>query len=181
MTFTPTPLQGSFVIDPNVLTDERGWFARFYCKNDFLEIGHQKEWVQLNHSVTNKKGTIRGMHFQLNPFREIKMVKCIVGAVYDVIVDVRRESTTFLKWFGVELSASNKKMLYIPERFAHGFQCLQDHCELIYHHTEFYTPNSEGGIRFDDPKINIQWPLPVSLVSSRDRAHLLVDDNFKGI
>jgi dTDP-4-dehydrorhamnose 3,5-epimerase len=181
MTFTPTPLQGSFVIEPNVLTDERGWFARFYCKNDFQEIGHQKEWVQLNHSVTNKKGTIRGMHFQLNPFREIKMVKCIVGAVYDVIVDVRRESATFLEWFGVELSASNKKMLYIPERFAHGFQCLQDHCELIYHHTEFYAPNSEGGIRFDDPKINIQWPLPVSLVSSRDSAHLLVDDNFKGI
>jgi dTDP-4-dehydrorhamnose 3,5-epimerase len=181
MTFTPTPLQGSFIIEPNVFADERGWFARFYCKNDFQEIGHQKEWVQLNHSVTNKKGTIRGMHFQLNPFREIKMVKCIAGAVYDVIVDVRRESATFLKWFGVELSASNKKMLYIPERFAHGFQCLQDHCELIYHHTEFYAPNSEGGIRFDDPKINITWPLPVSLVSSRDSAHVLIDDNFKGI
>jgi dTDP-4-dehydrorhamnose 3,5-epimerase len=181
MIFSPTSLQGSFVIEPDVFTDERGWFARFYCKNDFKEIGHQKEWVQLNHSVTNKKGTIRGMHFQLNPFREIKMVKCIAGAVYDVIIDIRRESATYLNWFGIELSANNKKMLYIPERFAHGFQCLQDHCELIYHHTEFYAPNSEGGIRFDDPKIKIKWPLPVSVVSSRDSAHALIDDNFKGI
>src|SRR5690349_16384936 len=115
MIFSATSLQGSYVIEPNVFSDERGWFARFYCKNDFREIGHEKEWVQLNHSVTNKKGSIRAMHFQLYPYREIKMVKCIAGAVYDVIVDLRKDSASFLKWFGVELSSENKKMLYIPE------------------------------------------------------------------
>jgi dTDP-4-dehydrorhamnose 3,5-epimerase len=181
MIFSPTPLAGSFVIEPNVLADDRGWFARFYCKNEFKEIGHEKEWVQLNHSVTNKKGSIRGMHYQVQPFREIKMVKCIVGAVYDVIIDLRRDSATFLKWFGAELSARNRKMLYIPEGFAHGFQCLEDNCELIYHHSEFYTPNSEGGIRYDDSLINIQWPLPVMVISQRDQSHPKLDENFKGI
>ena len=181
MTFIPTSLAGSFVIEPNVFTDDRGWFARFYCKNEFREIGHDKEWVQLNHSVTNKKGTIRGMHFQVNPYREIKMVKCTAGEIYDVIIDLRRDSSTFLKWFGVELSAKNKKMLYIPEGFAHGFQCVADDCELIYHHTEFYTPNSEGGIRFDDPMIDINWPLPVSVISPRDESHPYLDENFIGI
>jgi dTDP-4-dehydrorhamnose 3,5-epimerase len=181
MTFIPTSLAGSFVIEPNVFTDDRGWFARFYCKNEFREIGHDKEWVQLNHSVTNKKGTIRGMHFQVNPYREIKMVKCTAGEIYDVIVDLRRDSSTFLKWFGVELSAKNKKMLYIPEGFAHGFQCIANDCELIYHHTEFYTPNSEGGIRFDDPMIGINWPLPVSIISPRDESHPYLGENFRGI
>ncbi|HEV8283365.1 MAG TPA: dTDP-4-dehydrorhamnose 3,5-epimerase [Chitinophagaceae bacterium] len=181
MIFNPTSLAGSFVIEPNVFTDDRGWFARFYCKNDFKEIGHEKEWVQLNHSFTNKKGTIRGMHFQLHPFREIKMVKCISGAIYDVIIDLRKDSITFLKWFGVELSAKNKKMLYIPEGFAHGFQCLDDNCELLYHHSEFYTQGSEGGIRFDDPMIQIKWPLQVTMLSSRDGSHPYLDKNFKGI
>jgi dTDP-4-dehydrorhamnose 3,5-epimerase len=181
MTFIPTSLAGSFVIEPNVFTDDRGWFARFYCKNEFREIGHDKEWVQLNHSVTNKKGTIRGMHFQVNPYREIKMVKCTAGEIYDVIIDLRRDSSTFLKWLGVELSAKNKKMLYIPEGFAHGFQCIADDCELIYHHTEFYTPNSEGGIRFDDPMIGINWPLPISVISPRDESHTYLDENFRGI
>lgn len=181
MIFTPTKLKGSYVIDINPLTDERGWFARYYCKNDFKEIGHTQEWVQLNHSSTNKKGTVRGMHFQLLPFREIKMVKCIRGSIYDVIVDIRKESSTFLQWVSVELSSENKKMLYIPEGFAHGFQCLEDHCELIYHHSEFHTPNAESGIRYDDPKINITWPLSVSMISSRDKNHLYLEDNFKGI
>lgn len=181
MIFNPTFLAGSFVIEPKVLADDRGWFARFYCKNEFKEIGHEKEWVQLNHSVTNKKGSIRGMHYQVQPFREIKMVKCIAGAVYDVIVDLRKNSPTFLKWFGTELSAKNRKMLYIPEGFAHGFQCLEDNCELIYHHSEFYSPNSEGGIRHDDPMINIDWPIPVTVISQRDQSHARLDENFKGI
>jgi dTDP-4-dehydrorhamnose 3,5-epimerase len=180
MIFSPTFLPGSFIIEPDVLTDDRGWFARFYCKNEFKEIGHEKEWVQLNHSVTNKKGTIRGMHYQVQPFREIKMVKCIAGAVYDVLIDLRKDSSTFLKWFGAELSAKNRKMLYIPEGFAHGFQCLEDNCELIYHHSEFYTPNSEGGIRYNDPVINIEWPLPVTIISPRDQSHPWLDENFKG-
>jgi dTDP-4-dehydrorhamnose 3,5-epimerase len=181
MIFVPTPLQGSYVIEPNVFTDERGWFARFYCKNDFKKIGHDKEWVQLNHSVTYKGGTLRGMHFQLAPYREIKMVKCIAGAVYDVIIDLRKESSTFLQWFGAELSATNKRMLYIPEGFAHGFQCLEDNCELIYHHSEFYVPGSEGGVRYNDPLIKIEWPLPVNQVSERDASHPYLELNFKGI
>ena len=181
MIFSPTFLAGSFVVEPKVLADDRGWFARFYCKNEFKEIGHEKEWVQLNHSVTSKTGSIRGMHYQVQPFREIKMVKCIAGAVYDVIIDLRKDSPTFLKWLGTELSAKNRKMLYIPEGFAHGFQCLEDNCELIYHHSEFYKPNSEGGIRHDDPMININWPLPVTVVSQRDQSHPRLDGNFKGI
>ena len=181
MIFRPTLLAGSFIIEPKVLKDDRGWFARFYCKNEFKEIGHEKEWVQLNHSVTNKKGSIRGMHYQVHPFREIKMVKCIAGTVYDVIVDLRKNSPTFLKWFGAELSAENRKMLYIPEGFAHGFQCLEDNCELIYHHSEFYVPDSEGGIRYNDPMISIEWPLPVTVISQRDQSHPLLDENFKGI
>jgi dTDP-4-dehydrorhamnose 3,5-epimerase len=181
MIFSPSPLQGSYIIDVQPFQDERGWFSRFYCKDEFQKIGHQKEWVQLNHSVTYKKGTIRGMHFQKAPYYEIKMVKCIAGSVYDVIIDLRRGSSTFLQWFGVYLSAANKKMLYIPEGFAHGFQCLSDDCELIYHHTEFYTPGAEAGVRYDDPMIAIDWPLEVSILSPRDNEHPYLDKNFKGI
>jgi len=181
MTFTPTPLAGSFVIEPTVFSDDRGWFARFYCKNDFKEIGHEQEWVQLNHSVSYKKGAIRGMHYQVQPYREVKMVKCIAGAVYDVIIDLRRDSKTFMKWFAQELSAKNRKMLFIPEGFAHGFQCLEDNCELIYHHSEFYTPGAEGGIRYDDPSVAIKWPLTAGVLSDRDKSHPYLDDNFKGI
>jgi dTDP-4-dehydrorhamnose 3,5-epimerase len=135
----------------------------------------------MNHSVTFKKGTVRGMHYQLPPFSEIKMVRCIVGAIYDVIVDIRANSPTYLQWFGTELSAKNKKMMYIPEGFAHGFQTVTDDCELIYHHSNFYTPNSEGGLKFNDKSINIDWPLAVTEISERDNSHPLIDANFKGI
>jgi dTDP-4-dehydrorhamnose 3,5-epimerase len=181
MTFTPTPLQGSFVIDLNVFKDDRGWFARTYCKDEFAQIGHDAEWVQMNHSFTTQKGTIRGMHFQLPPFEEIKMVRCISGAVYDVIIDLRKDSKTFLQYFGTELSAGNRKMLYIPKGFAHGFQTLADNVELIYHHNQFYKPGVESGIRYDDPAVGIQWPLQAVNVSERDLNHPLTDNNFKGI
>ena len=181
MIFTPTSLAGSYVIDLETRSDERGWFARYYCKNEFKQIGHTKEWLQMNHSFTAKKGTIRGMHFQLHPYKEIKMLRCIAGSVYDVIIDLRKDSTTFLQWTAVELSAANKKILYIPEGFAHGFQCLEDNCELIYHHSEFYNPDAESGIRYNDPAIAIKWPLPVTVVSPRDENHLLLTENFKGI
>jgi dTDP-4-dehydrorhamnose 3,5-epimerase len=181
MTFTAAPLSGAYTIDLEPFSDERGWFARFYCKNEFARIGHTKEWVQLNQSVSYHKGTLRGMHFQHAPYRETKMVRCIIGAVYDVIIDLRPDSSTFLKWFGTELSAENNRMLYIPEGFAHGFQTLSDNSALIYHHTEFYTPGAEGGLRYDDPAFSIQWPLPVTVISERDAQHPLVDKNFKGI
>lgn len=181
MIFTPASLAGSYIIDLEPREDERGWFARYYCKNEFQKIGHTKEWVQMNHSVTNKKGSVRGMHFQVHPYKEIKMIRCIAGSVYDVIVDLRKGSGTFLKWTGVELSATNKKMLYIPEGFAHGFQCLEDNCELIYLHSEFYKPGSESGIRYNDSIVNIQWPLPLTVISPRDDQHPYLDKTFKGI
>lgn len=181
MIFTPTSLNGSYVIDLQPYNDERGWFARFYCKDEFQQIGHDKEWVQLNHSTTYEKGALRGMHFQIAPYREIKMVRCIAGAVYDVIIDLRKGSETFLKWFGTELSAENKKMIYIPEGFAHGFQCLTSNCELIYFHSEFYQPGAEGGLHYKDPLVNIEWPLQVTTVSQRDLSHPYLDESFKGI
>ncbi len=181
MIFSPTFLEGSYIIDVEPFQDERGSFSRFFDKNKFEKIGLDKEWVQLNHSITYKTGTVRGMHFQKEPFREIKMVKCITGKIYDVIIDLRRGSSTFLKWFGVELSAAEKKMVYIPEGFAHGFQCLTDDCEIIYHHTEFYKPEAEAGIHYNDPLIKIIWPLPVSFLSARDTSHPYLEKNFKGI
>ncbi len=181
MIFTPTPLAGSYIIELEPFTDERGWFARYFCKNEFSKIGHNKEWVQMNHSFTEHKGTIRGMHYQLDPHKEIKMLRCIVGAVYDVIIDLRQNSASFLQWFGTELSANNKRMLYIPEGFAHGFQSLTDDCELLYHHSAFYTSQAEAGIRYNDERINIKWPLPVTAVSARDSNHVFLNQNFKGI
>ncbi|WP_235552824.1 dTDP-4-dehydrorhamnose 3,5-epimerase [Niabella agricola] len=159
---------------PKVLGDSRGWFMRTYSKDRFAEIGHSKEWVQMNHSYTALKGTVRGMHFQQPPYEEIKLVRCIAGSAYDVIVDLRKNSATYLQWFGAEISASNKQMMYIPEGFAHGFQALTDGVELVYCHSEFYTPASESGIRYNDPKINIQWPLAAIELSARDQQHPLL-------
>ncbi len=181
MIFTETPLSGSFIVSLNPIGDSRGWFARTYCKNEFAQIGHDKEWVQINHSFTSLKGTIRGLHFQNNPFSEIKLLRCISGAVYDVIVDLRKNSPTFLKWFGTELSAENKNMLYIPKGFAHGFQSLADNTELIYHHSEFYNSEAESGLMFDDEKLNIKWPLEVADISERDKNHQLLNSTFKGL
>lgn len=179
MTFQPTTLEGSYLIGLSPHGDPRGWFMRTYCKNTFREIGHDKDWVQLNHSYTESAGTLRGMHFQLRPYSEIKLVRCIAGSVFDVIVDLRKNSDTYMQWFGAEISAVNKKMMYIPEGFAHGFQTLMDDTELIYHHSEYYTKDSEGGIRFDDPSINIKWPLNIINVSERDKSFPLIDSNFK--
>ena len=181
MIFTPTPLDGSYLITLQPYKDNRGWFARFFCKDEFREIGHEKEWVQLNHSTTYETATIRGMHFQLPPFQEIKMVRCIAGAVYDVIIDLRKDSPGFLQWFGAELSAANQQMMYIPAGFAHGFQTLTDNCQLIYHHSELYTPKAESGIRFDDMAVGIQWPLPVKTISEKDAQYAYIDAHFKGI
>jgi dTDP-4-dehydrorhamnose 3,5-epimerase len=181
MTFTETALKGSYIISLAPFSDERGWFARTYCKNEFAAIGHDKEWVQMNHSFAAEKGTVRGMHFQHPPFSEIKMVRCIAGAVLDVIVDIRKDSPTFLQHVSVELSAANKQMIYIPAGFAHGFQTLTDNTELIYHHSEYYQPGVEGGLRCNDDALNIQWLSPVINVSERDNNHPLLDEQFKGI
>jgi dTDP-4-dehydrorhamnose 3,5-epimerase len=181
MKFTPSSLNDVYVIDLEPLSDDRGWFARTFCKEEFAGIGHKAEWVQLNHSFTSTQGTIRGLHYQLPPFSEIKLVRCIAGKVFDVVVDIRKDSANFLKWTGVELSALNQRMIYIPEGFAHGFQALTDNCELIYHHSAFYRPGVEAGIRYDDPMLRIDWPLHATLVSERDRAHPFLTPGFKGI
>ncbi len=181
MQFEKTSLEGSYVIHGKINADERGHFSRIFCKNIFREIGHDKDWVQINHSYTINKGSIRGMHFQYPPHQEIKMIKCIRGSVYDVIVDIRKDSPTFLKYFGEILTPENSKMMYVPEGFAHGFQCLSDHCELLYFHTEFHTQGAEGGIRFNDSMISINWPLELKDMSDRDKNHPLLDKTFKGL
>ena len=179
--FIETKLKGCYQIEVIPHKDSRGWFSRTYCKNEFREINYNKEWVQLNQSFTKEKAVIRGMHFQLPPFTETKLVRCISGSVYDVAIDLRKASPTFLQWFGVEISAENKKMILIPDGFAHGFQTLTNNCELIYHHTNFYTPDAEGGIRYNDPIIGIKWPLQVSDISEKDSKYVFLKEDFKGI
>ena len=180
MKFIPTILNGSFTIQLDPINDERGWFARYFCKKEFSTIGHEKEWVQMNHSFSLKKGTLRGMHFQKPPHSEVKLVRCIQGSVFDVIIDLRKDSPTFLKWFGAELSAENKLMMYMPEGFAHGFQTLEDNSGLLYMHTAYYSPEAESGLRYNDPLVNISWPLEISEISMRDTNHDLLE-KFNGL
>ena len=166
MTFAETTLKGSYIIDLNLFTDDRGAFARTFCKREFEQIGHAKEFVQFNQSYNTFKGTIRGMHYQKPPFKEIKLIRCIRGTVYDVIIDIRENSPTFLKHVGVELSAENKKMIYVPEGFAHGFVVLSDTAEFLYKTTDYYAPEYERCIVWNDNDLNINWPIKGSPVLS---------------
>lgn len=181
MKFIETDLKGCYIIQPRIVEDSRGWFSRTYSKEDFMQIGLGQNWLQINHSFTYIKGSLRGMHYQLPPFAETKLVRCIAGSIFDVVIDIRQNSSTFLSWLGVELSAANKKMIYIPEGFAHGFQTLAEESQLIYHHTAVYTPSSERGLRFDDKSLSIKWPLAVTEISERDKTHPYLETNFKGI
>lgn len=181
MTFTETSLAGAYLITLSPRSDNRGWFMRTYDKQLFSQIGHTDDWVQMNHSMTRQTGAVRGMHFQHPPQAEIKLVRCVAGRVFDVIIDLRADSPTFLAWFGAELSADNGQMIYIPKGFAHGFQTLIDDCQLVYCHSAYYAPDCEGAIRYNDPKISIQWPLPVTDLSERDATHPLLTDRFVGL
>lgn len=181
MRITNTTIDDLYEVDLEPIKDSRGFFARAFCINEFSSIRSDIKIVQINHTLTVEKGSVRGMHFQNPPFCEAKFVRCIRGSVFDVAVDLREGSPTFLKWHGVELTADNMKMLVIPEGFAHGFQTLEDNCELIYLHTQFYNKESESGVRYDDPAININWKLPVANMSDRDKTHKLIDNYFKGI
>lgn len=181
MNFTETPLDGAYVIELEPFRDERGFFARTFCQKEFAAIGFHKQIVQINHSVTKQKGTIRGMHYQLPPTCETKIIRCVQGEVFDVMVDIRASSPTFMQWYGVELSKDNLRMVYIPDGFAHGFQSITDNVELIYHHSAFYKPEYEGGFKFDDPALAIEWPLPIVAISPKDQSYPLIDNNFKGI
>ena len=181
MEFIASHIDGLYTVLLKKLEDDRGLFARTYCKNEFKKIGFDKEFVQYNHSFNKLKGTIRGMHFQQMPFAETKLIRCVQGAVYDVAVDIRKNSPTYLQWFGAELTAENIVSVLIPEGFAHGFQTLKNNSALIYHHTAFYTPQADAGIRFDDVAININWKLPAVNISDKDKNYPLIDKNFKGI
>jgi len=160
MIFSQSYIPDVFVIEPQKLEDERGFFARGFCSNEFKEHGLEENFVQCNLSFNNKLATTRGMHFQRSPHEEVKVVRCVRGAIFDVVVDFRKDSPTYLQWFGVELSSDNRRMLYVPRGFAHGYQTLTDESEVFYHVSEFYTPGSEGGLRWNDPKIGIKWPHP---------------------
>ena len=181
MIFNPAKLNGAFTIDVQPFEDKRGFFTRIFCEREFGEHNLVQHFVQANHSGTHGKGVIRGLHFQHAPFCEVKLVKCVQGAIFDVIVDVRAGSPTFLQWFGAELTAENKRMMYVPAGFAHGFQSLSDYSEITYMVSNFYNKESESGIRYNDAAVNVGWPLPVSLVSDKDQAIPLVDNNFAGV
>lgn len=177
MIFTETNLRAAFIIDLEPRVDDRGYFARAFCAREFSEHGLNPAVAQTNISFNTKKGTLRGMHFQYPPVTEAKLVRCISGAIYDIIVDLRPHSTTYLQHIGVELSASNGKALYVPDMFGHGFQTLCDDTAVFYQMSEFYSPGSEGGLRYNDPKLNLEWPLPVSVISAKDLAWPLLTDN----
>jgi dTDP-4-dehydrorhamnose 3,5-epimerase len=181
MKFIETDLKGAYIIDLEPRKDDRGFFARTFCKREFKEITHTKEFVQFNHSMSARKGTLRGMHYQVPPSSEIKLIRCIRGKVFDVIIDLRSGSPTFLKHIGVILSEENMKMIYVPEGFAHGFQTLEDNAQMIYHHTEYYNPENERGLHHKDPVLNIEWPLAPVNLSDKDQKYLYIDTNFKGI
>lgn len=171
MKFTETPLGGAFVIDIEPRRDERGFFARTFCANEFRDHGLKANIVQANVSRNLSKGIVRGMHYQRAPRAEVKIVRCVAGAIFDAIIDIRPESPTYLRWFGVELTRDDGRMLYVPEGFAHGYQALTDDSEVLYLVTEFYAPDHEAAIRWNDPRFGIRWPLSDVSVSPKDAAH----------
>jgi dTDP-4-dehydrorhamnose 3,5-epimerase len=170
MIFKETILKGAFVIELEPSSDERGFYARSWCQREFKEHGLNPALVQCGISYNKKKGTLRGMHYQAAPQAQAKLVRCGRGSVYDVIVDVRPESATFKKWVAVELTADNRRMLYVPEGMAHGFQTLEDDTEVLYQMTEFHDSESDRGVRWDDPAFRIDWPSADRIMSERDRA-----------
>jgi dTDP-4-dehydrorhamnose 3,5-epimerase len=169
MIFSETKIEGTFIIEPELLIDERGFFARSFCKEEFDKLGLDSSIVQCNISCNNKKGTLRGMHYQLPPHEEAKIVSCTEGAIYDVVVDLRKDSRTYCQWIAVELTDNNLKMLYIPKGCAHGFQTLKDQTRVFYQVTNFFHPESGRGVRWDDPRFGIHWPAGRKIISRKDK------------
>ncbi|MBW1989212.1 MAG: dTDP-4-dehydrorhamnose 3,5-epimerase [Deltaproteobacteria bacterium] len=176
MIFTETPLSGLWVVEPERLCDERGFFARTFCAREFAEQGLATRFVQCSVSWNAKKGTLRGMHFQKPPHEEAKLVRCTWGAIFDVAVDIRKDSATYGAWFGTELSAENRRALYVPRGFSHGFQVLSDGAEVFYQISEFFAPGFGAGHHHADPVVGIQWPLPVTVISEKDQNLPLLSD-----
>ncbi len=170
MIFTETKLKGAFILDIEKREDSRGFFARAFCQKEMAAHGLKPVIAQANLAFNIRKGTVRGMHYQYPPAAESKLVRCTRGAILDIIVDLRPESPTYMQHIEVELSEENYRALYVPERFAHGYQALRDGTETSYQVGEFYPPEAEGGLRFDDPKLGLTWPLPISVVSDKDKA-----------
>jgi dTDP-4-dehydrorhamnose 3,5-epimerase len=181
MKFRPTAVHGAHLIDLERRGDDRGFFARFFCENEFADAGLIKHFAQINTSLTQKRGTLRGMHYQLPPSAEVKVVRCIKGALFDVVLDLRPDSPTFGKWFGETLDAENRTMMYVPEGCAHGFVTLADDTEALYLVSHPYGPEDERGIRFNDPRFAIDWPVSPTEVSAKDSNWPDFDPAFHGI
>ncbi len=178
MKFNPTPLAGACTIDLEKRGDDRGFFARLFCETEFAEAGLETRFLQINNSLSGSKGTLRGLHYQLPPAAEVKVVRCVRGALWDVILDLRAGSASFGKWFGAELSAENRTMMYVPRGFAHGFVTLTDDAEAIYLVSAAYSPDNERGVRYDDPSVGIEWPLQPVDISDKDRNWPDLDADF---
>ena len=179
MIFEKTDFEGVYIIEIEKQIDERGFFARSWDKNDFEENGLNSKLTQCNISLNNKKGTLRGMHYQIKPYQETKLIRCTQGRLFDVIIDLRIDSKSFKKWLNIELNEENYKMLYVPEGFAHGFQTLEDNTEIFYQMTQNYMPNFANGIRWNDPMFNINWPIKEPILSEKDQR--FTDFNQKNI
>jgi dTDP-4-dehydrorhamnose 3,5-epimerase len=171
MIFREAKLRGAYVVEPELIEDDRGFFGRTWSAEEFSEHGLNPNIAQCNTSLNRRKGTLRGMHYQIPPHEEAKLVRCTAGAIYDVIVDLRPGSPTWAQWIAVELTSQNRLMVYVPEGFAHGFQTLADNSEVCYQMSATYSPESARGVRWDDPAFGIEWPLSVSVISERDRTH----------
>jgi dTDP-4-dehydrorhamnose 3,5-epimerase len=169
MKFIATPLEGTFVVESEAIVDERGVFARTYCAREFREHGLDPRLVQCSISQNSTRGTLRGMHYQCAPHREAKLVRCSMGAIYDVTLDLRPQSPSFKRWFGVELSADNRRAVYVPQGVAHGFLTLADASEVFYQMSEFFHPECAAGVRWNDPAFGIVWPEPANLIAARDQ------------
>jgi len=179
--FDTLPISGLKLITRNGLADTRGIFARLYCEEEFESFDCNFKISQINHALTKKKGAVRGLHYQISPAAEIKLVSCIKGQVWDVAIDIRFGSSTFLQWHSEILSEKNGKALLIPEGFAHGYQAMTDDVELIYLHSEKYSPHLEKGLNINDPALSIKWPLSIGDISEKDAKNLFIADGYKGI
>jgi dTDP-4-dehydrorhamnose 3,5-epimerase len=171
MIFRETPLPGCWIIEPETSVDDRGWFARIRCDQEFADRGLETRFVQSSLSFSRYRGILRGMHFQVPPRREVKLIRCIHGAIHDVVIDLRPDSSTFLRHLSVQLTSKNRHALYVPRGFAHGFQTLEDESEVLYEMSEFFSPDHSRGVRWDDPTFAILWPIANPIMLDRDRSY----------
>lgn len=181
MKFIETALAGVFIVEKELHRDDRGFFARSFCREEFARVRYGIEFVQSNISQNKIAGTTRGLHFQRPPYAECKLVGCLQGSALDVVVDIRRGSSSFLKHIAVEISADNERMIFIPEGCAHGFQTLEDNTRLSYQHTAYYEPGYEGGLRYNDPRLAIEWPLAATSISDKDQQYALIGEGYEGL